>query len=202
MTATIRFMRPRLALAMMAGALALGTRAQAQQPRVRIETDAGAITVEVYADKAPVTAANFLRYVNEKRYDGGAFYRVVTMQNQPTSPVKIEVIQGGLDGDSTKRLPAIPHETNDKTGIKHLDGTISMARGAPGSASSEFFFCIGAQPELDFGGKRNPDGQGFAAFGRVVQGMDVVRKIQQMPADSAPPQRLRTVVKIRSVRVL
>ncbi len=167
-------------------------------PRVRIDTDAGPITVEIYADRAPVTAANFMRYVSGKRYDGAAFYRVVTMRNQPTSPVKIEVIQGGIDADSTKRMPPIPHETNDKTGIKHEDGTISMARGAPGSASSEFFFCIGAQPELDFGGKRNPDGQGFAAFGKVVRGMDVVRRIQQMPADTAPPQRLKTLVRIRS----
>ena len=170
--------------------------------RVRIDTDAGEILVDVFTDKAPTTAANFLRYVTEKRYDGGAFYRVVTMQNQPTSPVKIEVIQGGIDGDSTKRLPPIPHETNDKTGIKHLDGTISMARGAPGSASSEFFICINAQPELDFGGKRNPDGQGFAAFGHVVKGMDVVRKIQRAPADSAPPQRLKTLPRIRSIVVI
>jgi len=170
--------------------------------RVRIDTDAGAIVVDVYSDKAPVTAANFLRYVTDKRYDGGAFYRVVTMQNQPTSPVKIEVIQGGLDSDSTKRLPAIAHETNDKTGIKHLDGVISMARSTPGSASSEFFICINDQPELDFGGKRNPDGQGFAAFGKVVQGMDVVRRIQQAPADSAPPQRLKTLPRIRSILIV
>lgn len=189
---------PAVALALAMGATSGAVQAQ----RVRIDTDAGPITVELYAQKVPVTTANFLRYVNEKRYDGGAFYRVVTMQNQPTSPVKIEVIQGGIDGDSTKRFPAIAHETNDKTGVKHLDGTISMARGAPGSATSEFFFCIGPQPELDFGGKRNPDGQGFAAFGKVVQGMDVVRKIQQMPADDAPPQRLKTLVKIKSVKVL
>jgi peptidyl-prolyl cis-trans isomerase A (cyclophilin A) len=143
-----------------------------------------------------------MRYVTEQRYDGGAFYRVVTMKNQPTSPVKIEVIQGGIDGDSAKRLPSISHETNDKTGIKHVDGTISLARGAPGSGSSEFFICIGPQPELDFGGKRNPDGQGFAAFGKVTQGMDLVRRIQQSPADDAPPQVLKTKVRIRSVRVI
>ncbi|MCC6316787.1 MAG: peptidylprolyl isomerase [Gemmatimonadaceae bacterium] len=192
------------ATALVATAIACAGRTAGSQasPRVRIDTDAGPIIVEVYTTRAPVTAANFLRYVTERRYDGGAFYRVVTMQNQPTSPVKIEVIQGGLDTDSTKRLPAIAHETNDKTGIRHEDGTISMARGTPGSASSEFFFCIGAQPELDFGGKRNPDGQGFAAFGKVVQGMDVVRRIQQMPADSAPPQRLRNVVRIRSIRAM
>ncbi|MBK6485453.1 MAG: peptidylprolyl isomerase [Gemmatimonadetes bacterium] len=170
--------------------------------RVLIDTDAGPITVEINETAAPVTAANFMQYVTDARYDGGAFYRVVTMQNQPTSPIKIEVIQGGVDGDSTKMLPPIAHETNDKTGLKHLDGTISMARGAPGTAASEFFFCIGPQPDLDFGGMRNPDGQGFAAFGTVVEGMDVVRKIQQMPADSAPPQRLKTVVRIKSIRIL
>jgi len=170
--------------------------------KVRIDTDAGEILVDIYADKAPITATNFLRYVNEKRYDGGAFYRVVTMQNQPTSPIRIEVIQGGLDTDSSKRLPAITHETNDKSGLKHLDGTISMARGAPGSASSEFFICINAQPELDFGGMRNPDGQGFAAFGRVTKGMDVVRRIQQSPADSVPPQRLKVLPRILRVTVV
>ena len=170
--------------------------------RVRIDTDAGEILVDVFVDKAPNTAANFLRYVKEKRYNGGAFYRVVTMRNQPTSPIKIEVIQGGIDGDSTKRLPPIAHESNNKTGIKHLDGTISMARGAPGSASSEFFICINAQPELDFGGMRNADGQGFAAFGQVVKGMNVVRKIQQAPADTAPPQRLKVLPRIRSIAVV
>ncbi len=170
--------------------------------RVRIDTDAGEILVDVFVDKAPSTAANFLRYVNEKRYDGGAFYRVVTARNQPTNPIKIEVIQGGIDSDVAKRLPPIAHESNDKTGIKHLDGTISMARGAPGSASSEFFICINAQPELDFGGKRNADGQGFAAFGRVVKGMEVVRNIQQAPADTAPPQRLRVLSRIRGMAVV
>jgi peptidyl-prolyl cis-trans isomerase A (cyclophilin A) len=183
-------------------AVAAATSADAQNPRVRIETDAGNITVEVYSDKAPVTASNFMSYVTAKAYDGGAFYRVVTMQNQPTSPVKIEVIQGGLDSDSSKRMKPIAHETNDKTGVKHVDGTISMARSTPGSATSEFFFCVGAQPELDFGGKRNPDGQGFAAFGKVIEGMDVVRKIQRMPSDSAPPQRLKTLVRIKSIRAL
>jgi peptidyl-prolyl cis-trans isomerase A (cyclophilin A) len=112
------------------------------------------------------------------------------------------VIQGGLDADSTKRFPSIPHETNDKTGVKHLDGTLSMARSKPGTANAEFFICINNQPELDFGGKRNPDGQGFAAFGKVIKGMDVVRKIQQGevtgPVDL--PQRLVKTVTIRSVK--
>ncbi|MES2523502.1 MAG: peptidylprolyl isomerase [Gemmatimonadota bacterium] len=172
------------------------------QTRVVLDTDAGAITVVLFEKEAPVSAANFLRYVTEGRYDNGAFYRTVTLANQPSNAVKIEVIQGGLDRDGAKRLPPIAHETTDKTGITHTDGTLSMARAGVGSAAGEFFIVIGHQPELDFGGKRNADGQGFAAFGRVVQGMDVVQRIQRMPADSAPPQRLNTVVRIRTARVV
>ena len=188
-------------LAAAIGSAAATKDAAAQSPRVLIDTDAGEITVELFADRAPLSSANFLRYVTERRYDGGAFYRVVTTANQPSDSLRIEVIQGGLDRDGSKRLPAIAHEAGVKTGIRHVDGTISMARGRPGSASSEFFLVIGDQPSLDFGGARNPDGEGFAAFGRVVQGMDVVRRIQAMPADSAPPQRLKTPVRIRSMRV-
>lgn len=172
------------------------------KPRVSIETEAGDILLELYSKKAPITTTNFLRYVDEKRYDNTKFYRVVRMDNQKISPVKIEVIQGGLDADSTKKLPAIFHETNNKTGVKHLDGTLSMARTKPGSANSEFFICINNQPELDFGGKRNPDGQGFAAFGQVIAGMDVVRKIQQGevtgPVDL--PQRLVKTITIRRIK--
>lgn len=168
--------------------LPLLTSCKVGAPRVRMETEMGNITVEVYPDKAPVTATNFLKYVDEKRYDGASFYRVVRMDNQPNNVVKIEVIQGGLDSTlKERRLPAITHETTDKIGLKHLDGTISMARSNPGTASSEFFFCINDQPELDFGGKRNPDGQGFAAFGKVIKGMKVVRQIQQ-GATGAPPR--------------
>lgn len=174
----------------------------AQAPiRVRMVTDSGTIVMVLEPAKAPLTVANFLRYVDEHRYDGGSFYRAVTLKNQlpAAQQPQIEVIQGGIDADSSKRLPAITHETNDRSGIKHTDGVISMARGAPGSASSEFFFVINDQPALDFGGKRNPDGQGFAAFGRVVSGMDVVRRIQRMPSDAQPPQRMMTVVRIQRV---
>jgi peptidyl-prolyl cis-trans isomerase A (cyclophilin A) len=169
--------------------------------RVRIVTDSGTIVVALAPDKAPGTVANFLRYVDEHRYDGGSFYRAVTLQNQlpPEQQPQIEVIQGGIDADSSKRLPPIAHETNDRSGIRHTDGVISMARGAPGSASSEFFFVINDQPALDFGGKRNPDGQGFAAFGQVVEGMSVVRRIQKMPSAGQPPQRMVTPVRIQSV---
>ncbi|WP_037327781.1 peptidylprolyl isomerase [Runella zeae] len=176
--------------------------------KVKISTTKGNIIVELYAEKAPLTVANFLRYVDEKRYDGAKFYRVVRMDNQATSPVKIEVIQGGLQNDSTKMLPPIPQETTNKTGILHVDGAISMARGKPESGASEFFICINAQPELDFGGKRNPDGQGFAAFGKVIKGMEVVKKIQQgvtgqdgpTNAYSNPMQLLKEPVIIKSAR--
>ena len=152
------------------------------EPIVEIQTTLGNIQVELYPDKAPVTAKNFLHLADEGVYRNAEFYRTVRMNNQPNNQVKIEVIQGGLFEDSlVDKIPPIPHETTKQTGIKHKDGVISMARNAPGSASSEFFICIGDQPELDYGGKRNPDGQGFAAFGRVVRGMDIIKKIQMLP---------------------
>ena len=152
-------------------------------PRVEMVTGQGKIVLEIYEGAAPVTASNFLRYVDEGRFEGAGFYRVVTMQNQPDKQVKIEVIQGGLSfsGEHPKNLPPIRHETTEETGLLHTDGVLSMARVEPGTAAGEIFICIGDQPELDYGGKRNPDGQGFAAFGKVVQGMDVVRAIQQLP---------------------
>ncbi len=150
--------------------------------QVEMKTPYGNILIEIYEDKAPVTAGNFLRYVDEGRFKDAIFYSGVTPDNQPDNDIKIEVIQGGLfEDDHPYALPPIRHETTKETGIKHFEGTISMARNEPGTASSEFFICIGNQPELDFGGKRNPDGQGFAAFGRVVKGMEVVRKIQGLP---------------------
>jgi peptidyl-prolyl cis-trans isomerase A (cyclophilin A) len=163
-------------------------------PTVLIRTDLGDIVVEVYADRAPITAKNFLRYVDENRFRIASFYRVVTPENQPDKPVKIEVVQGGIGFvESDLRLDPIVHETTDKTGIRHKDGTVSMARREPGTASSEFFICVGDQPELDFGSKRNPDGQGYAAFGQVVRGMDVVRRIQRLPEVD---QMLKNPVKI------
>lgn len=161
--------------------------AAAELPRVRMDTDLGAIVVEIDTTAAPVTASHFLALVEEGAYDDGAsFYRVVTPENQPTSPVRIQVIQGGRGRGRGDEAPTVAHETTATTGLLHLDGVISMARSAPGTASSEFFFCIEDQPELDFGGRRNPDGQGFAAFGRVVDGMDVVRAIQRQPTAPRP----------------
>ena len=177
-------------------ALAAFAGAAAKNPVVLIKTEKGDIAVEVDLARAPVTAANFLRYVDGKLYDGSVFHRTVTLDNQPNNDVRIEVIQGGQLSEDNG-FPPIAHETTATTGLKHLDGTISMARGTPGSATSSFFFCIGPQPELDFGGKRNPDGQGFAAFGRVVKGMDVVKAIHVLPAEG---QSLKPPIKIISVR--
>jgi len=161
----------------------------------RITTAEGVIQLRVYPDKAPVSAANFLRYVEAGLYNGSSFFRVVTPDNQPNDKVRIEVIQGG-DVAEEKCFPPIAHETTKTTGLRHRDGAVSMARAGPGTATSSFFICIGDQPELDFGGRRNPDGQGFAAFGRVVAGMDIVRKIQKMDQEK---QFLKKPAVIRSI---
>jgi len=148
-------------------------------PIVTMQTSLGNIVCEIDTVGAPVTANNFLKHIDLKTYADAVFYRVVRLDNQPNNNVKIEVIQGGLYADEKiDRQTTILHETTKATGLKHLDGTVSMARNQPGTASTEFFICVGDQPSLDFGGNRNPDGQGFAAFGRVISGMDVVRKIQ------------------------
>ena len=165
---------------------------------ISMETELGSIQMELYPDRAPITVSNFLRYVDENRYEDFHFYRVVHMENQPDNDVKIEVIQAGLWFDKhPMELPTIIHETTDKTGIRHLNGIISMARLEPGTASSEIFICINDQPELDYSGKRNPDDQGFAAFGKVISGMDMVRKIQLLPETN---QMLDKVVKVNSIQ--
>ena len=178
---------------------------QAGIVRVRVETELGIIVLEVDQAKAPVTAANFLRYVDAGHYNGGTWHRTVKMDNQPESTIKIEVIQAGVNPDRAKEsFPPIALERTNKTGLLHKDGAISMARGGPDSATSGWFICINDQPSLDFGGMRNPDGQGFAAFGRVVTGMDVVRRIQAAPSSptrttNTEAQRLTPPIKIVSV---
>lgn len=155
---------------------------RAGQEKVLIRTSLGDIEVEVYSGLAPVTASNFLSQVDAGTYTNSIFYRVVRMDNQAQNKVKIEVIQGGLFEDELiNNYTPIVHETTTETGIKHTDGVISMARMEPGTASTEIFICIGDQPSLDAGGDRNPDGAGFAAFGKVIRGMDVVRAIQALP---------------------
>jgi peptidyl-prolyl cis-trans isomerase A (cyclophilin A) len=180
-----------LVSALLTGSLALapsGAWAQAPTPgseRVRVQTELGDIVIEVDTTRAPVTAANFLAYVDGGHYDGGTFHRTVRLDNQPESTIKIEVIQAGVNPDKSKAgFAPIALERTSVTGLRHKDGVVSMARGAPDSANSGWFICINDQPSLDFGGMRNPDGQGFAAFGRVVSGMDVVRRIQAAPSSS------------------
>ncbi len=147
-------------------------------------TELGQIEVLLDEKRAPVSVKNFLRYVVAKAYDGGTFYRTVTTtpDNQSDKTVKINVIQGGAR-EGFKAFPPIALERTNKTDIKHKDGVISMARDTPDSATEAIFICVGDQPELDFGGKRNPDGQGFAAFGKVVRGMDIVKKIHKSHAE-------------------
>jgi len=158
------------------------TKMYAQQlPKALFSTALGEIVCEIDTIRAPVTAINFLNHLKNGTFKNALFYRVVRPDNQPYSKAKIEVVQGGLYDDKLiDKIKPIPHETTQQTGLKHTDGALSMARNEPGTASTEFFICIGDQPSLDFGGNRNPDGQGFAVFGRVISGMEVVRKIQQL----------------------
>jgi peptidyl-prolyl cis-trans isomerase A (cyclophilin A) len=182
-------------------AAVIGRGAVAQElPRVVIQTPLGSMEVEVDTVRAPLTGRNFLRYVDQGSYRKGRFHRTVRLDNQPESKVKIEVIQGGLDSLRNKDFSPIKLERTTETGLSHRDGTISMARDGPDTATSDFFICIGDQPELDFGGKRNPDGQGFAAFGRVVRGMDVVRQIQTARAQGqllTPPIEIVDIARAR-----
>ena len=152
-----------------------------KKTNVALRTSQGDIIIELYSDKAPITANNFLRHLDEGFYDGSSFYRTVTIENDNGNP-KIEVIQGGI-GDRIKPFSAIKHESTDITGLSHIDGTISMSRYEVDTATSDFFICIGDQKGLDFGGTRNKDGLGFSAFGRVISGMDIVRKINLLPSE-------------------
>ena len=161
-----------------------------------VETEIGNIKLEVYPEQAPVTVNNFKNYVEQGVFEGASFYRVVRMDNQPNDSIRIEVIQGDFTGKEYY-FPTIVHETTEMTGLKHLDGTVSMGRFKVGTTAAEFFICIGDQPELDYEGKRNPDGQGFAAFGQVLEGMDVVRKIQSGETDH---QTLKKPIVINSIR--
>lgn len=171
-----------------------------EKPRVLIQTELGDIEVQLNTLAAPVTVTNFLRYVHEGLYADGAFFRTVTASNQPTNQVKIEVIQAQANpARQSSFYAAIPLERTRDTGLRHQDGTISMARAELDTAQDHFFICIGDQPELDFGGRRNPDGQGFAAFGQVTKGMDVVRKIHTAPCEEQilnPPIRIQRAIRL------
>ena len=192
---------------MMAAALVLSACATtangADKPRVVLETDAGRMVVELELESAPLTVCNFLSYVTDGDYEAGSFFRtVVSATNENPNP--IDVIQAATPRGSDDDLrPPIPLERTRDTGLAHTAGAISMARDGPDTATSSFFIVTRDTPSLDFGGGRNPDGQGFAAFGRLVEGLDVARRIQMSPADAEeqlnPPVMIRTATLIGEV---
>jgi peptidyl-prolyl cis-trans isomerase A (cyclophilin A) len=171
-------------------------------PHVKIETNFGDIEIELYPDKAPKSVSAFLSYVDSGLYKECSFYRVLKEENQPFAAFKTELIQGGIWQTNYKKsitLSHISHEPTNVTGLAHTNGAISLARTTPGSASSEFFICVGDQPAYDYGGRANPDGQGYAAFGKVFKGMNVVKNIHQQPEDGEsfyPPVEIMNIVRL------
>ena len=151
-----------------------------KNPHIIIESEAGDIEIELYIDKAPKTAAAFLSYIDADYYKHSSFYRVLTDDNQPSNAPKANLIQGGIWKTNYKiasSRPGIPHEATNKTGILHKDGVLSLGRLAPGTATTEFFICVGDQPGFDYGGDNNPDKQGYAAFGKCVKGLEIIHRI-------------------------
>jgi peptidyl-prolyl cis-trans isomerase A (cyclophilin A) len=173
-----------------------------KDPRIEIQTRLGNIELELYPERAPATVAAFLSYIDSGHFRNTSFYRVLNLDNQPSNAPKSELVQGGLYRSPGKRHinpPGIQHETTKQTGLSHKDGTISLARLAPGTANTEFFICIGDQPGFDFGGENNPDGQGYAAFGKVVKGLNVIRKIYNQREDEQyfdPPISIYNIVRL------
>jgi peptidyl-prolyl cis-trans isomerase A (cyclophilin A) len=169
---------------------------------VSLETSLGPIVIALKVKQAPLTTANFLRYVDEKRYDGASFWRSA----KANSPVDYGLIEGGLQGDPKKLLPPIAHEPTTQTGLRHVDGTVSLARKEPGTGDSDFFICVGEAPYLDVNPSGEGDNLGFAAFGQVIKGMEIVHKILNLPTPGKATnpvmegQMLDPVVPITSAR--
>ena len=157
---------------------------QAALPRARLTTTLGDIDVELAVDRAPITANNFLAYVDQKRLDGSSFYRAMKLVAEPLDGL----VQGGLQGNSAKMLAPIAHEPTTKTGLSHKDGTISLARYAPGTATCDFFICVGDVTSHDADPSQSGDNLGFAAFGHVIAGLDVVKKILTSPVSPTKGQ--------------
>ncbi|MEP6464833.1 MAG: peptidylprolyl isomerase [Parafilimonas sp.] len=173
-----------------------------KNPHFVIETKFGDIEVELYPAQAPKTVAAFLSYIDSGYYNKAAFYRVLRDDEQPTDAPKAELIQGGIWQTNYKlaaTIPGIPHESTDQTKILHTDGTISLARSTPGTANTEFFICVGDQPGFNYGGANNADGQGYAAFGKVVKGMNVVKIIYDAPETDGTFDPLIYIRKIKKL---
>jgi peptidyl-prolyl cis-trans isomerase A (cyclophilin A) len=172
------------------------------EPAIKIETNFGDIIIELYPQKAPITVKAFLSFVDSGLYKNSSFYRVLKAEDQPSSSFKTDLIQGGIwqvDYKKQMSLKGISLETTKETGLHHVDGAISLARTTANSGSSEFFICIGDQPAYDYGGKANADGLGYAVFGKVVKGMDVVRQIQSQPDNATtftPPLLIKNIVRL------
>ena len=174
--------RTLIALALsLAAAPAFAQTAASTNPFVKMHTERGDIVLELYADKAPITVRNFLHYVDAKKMDGATFYRSSTPPGDKT--FSYGILQGGLGTDPKKLYPPIAHESTAKTGLSHTDGTISMTRYAPGTATANFSICVGDQTYLDADPKDPKANPGYAAFGRVVEGMDVVKTLLAAPRD-------------------
>lgn len=171
-------------------------------PHIEIQTSHGDIEIELYSLQAPKTVNAFLSYIDSGYYNNSSFYRVLNIENQPSNAPKTELIQGGIWKTKNRlaaSIPGIPHETTQQTKILHTNGVISLARLAPGTASTEFFICIGNQPGLDYGGENIADKQGYATFGRVVKGMEVVRKIYRQNENDQyfdPPVAIFNIVRL------
>ena len=177
--------------------LVAATQTRAMQPNVVVvfDTEKGTIEMEVDSGHAPATAANFLKYVDAGFYDGGSINRAVRPDNTVRHDVEIQVIQFQINPARRRdQFPPIPIERTTTTGLRHVDGALSMARNGPDTATASFSIVIGDQPEMNFGGRRNADGQGFAVFGRVTGGMDVVKAIQNSPTGSAGPYGTESLV--------
>lgn len=187
----------RLLAAILALLLAPPTAAQAPA-RVQLDTDAGIIVIELDLKRAPITAGNFLRYAQEKRFDGTTFYRAARNKRDP----KIGLVQGGINHKAVRARLPIKHEPTSVTGLRHVDGTVSMARNAPGTAMGDFFITVGPNTYLD----ARPGSVGYAAFGRVVRGMDIVKRMlaaQTWPggrSENTMGQYIRKPIRIRSAR--
>lgn len=168
-------------------------------PHVIIETVYGEIEIELYTHKAPLTANAFLAYIDSGFYNQSNFYRVLNMYNQPSNAPKAFLVQGGIWKSNNKlaqSLQGIPHESTKQTGILHKEGTISMARNEPGSGGPEFFIMVEDETGFDYGGENMADGLGFAAFGSVVRGMPIIRKIHDLKEANQylqPPVYIHTI---------
>ncbi len=173
-----------------------------KNPHVIITTKFGDIEVELYPEQAPKTVAAFLSYIDSGYYNNATFYRVLRDDEQPSDAPKAELIQGGIWQTNYKlaaTIPGITHESTNQTKILHTDGTISLARAAPGTANTEFFICVGDQPGFNYGGANNADGQGYAAFGKVIKGMSVVKNIYNAPEDDGAFDPLVYIRKIKKL---